>query len=168
MDKKEFFIFVSGLRTYYPSEKILPNEQAMQLWYEQLKDIDYKVAETALHKWVALNKWSPTIADIREMAADIMFGELPDWGEAWGKVLKAVSNYGSYYPDDAYEFLGEPIATCVKRIGWLEICFSENLDTIRANFRMIYEAEAKKQRREAQIPARLTANPLKRIDEVIG
>ena len=168
MTSSEFDYFSKALRTYYPREKILPNEEAMTLWYRQLKDIDYSTALLALDKWVATNKWSPAISDIREMAAEIINGELPDWGEAWGKVLKAVSNYGSYYPDDAYEFLGEPIATCVKRVGWLEICFSENLDTIRANFRMIYEAEAKKQRREAQIPARLTANPLKRIDEVIG
>ena len=168
MTSSEFDYFSKALRTYYPREKILPNEEAMTLWYRQLKDIDYSTALLALDKWVATNKWSPAISDIREMAAEIINGELPDWGEAWGKVLKAVSNYGSYYPDYAYEFLGEPIATCVKRIGWFEICFSENLDTIRANFRMIYEAEAKKQRREAQIPARLTANPLKRIDEVIG
>jgi hypothetical protein len=48
MNKKEFAIFASALRTYYPKENLLPNEQAMQLWFNQLSDIPYKVAEVTL------------------------------------------------------------------------------------------------------------------------
>ena len=65
MNRKEFALFASALRTYYPREKLLPNEQAMELWFNQLQDIPYKVAELTLNKWVATNKWSPSIADIR-------------------------------------------------------------------------------------------------------
>ena len=66
MTKQEFAILASAIRTYYPKEKILPNQQAMQLWFIHLQDIPYKVAEIALEKWVINNKWSPTIADLRE------------------------------------------------------------------------------------------------------
>lgn len=66
MSKQEFAILASAIRTYYPKEKILPNQQAMQLWFTHLQDIPYKVAEIALEKWVINNKWSPTIADLRE------------------------------------------------------------------------------------------------------
>lgn len=66
MTKQEFAILASAIRTYYPKEKILPNQQAMQLWFTHLQDIPYRVAEIALEKWVISNKWSPTIADLRE------------------------------------------------------------------------------------------------------
>lgn len=66
MTKQEFAILASAIRTYYPKEKILPNQQAMQLWFIHLQDIPYRVAEIALEKWVINNKWSPTIADLRE------------------------------------------------------------------------------------------------------
>lgn len=66
MTKQEFAILASAIRTYYPKEKILPNQQAMQLWFAHLQDIPYRVAEIALEKWVINNKWSPTIADLRE------------------------------------------------------------------------------------------------------
>ena len=89
-------MFAMALRTYYPKEQLLPNQQAMELWYRELCDIPYNVAEAALRKWVATNKWSPTIADLREMAATVTEGEMPDWGEGWEQVLKAIKKYGSY------------------------------------------------------------------------
>ena len=64
MDKKEFGLFAMALKTYYPKEQLLPNTQAMELWYKHLKDIPLPIAEMALQKWVATNKWSPTICEI--------------------------------------------------------------------------------------------------------
>lgn len=65
MDRKQFAIFASALKTYYPREKLLQNNQAMELWFQHLKDLNYAVAETALQAWVNKSKWAPTIADIR-------------------------------------------------------------------------------------------------------
>ena len=103
MDKKEFAAFAMALKTYYPKEELLPNEQAVDLWFLQLQDLDFKLAETALCKWVAVNKWSPSIADIRAEAAAIRFGDLPDWGEGWEQVIKAIAKYGMYRPQEALE-----------------------------------------------------------------
>lgn len=171
MDKKQFAIFASGLRTYYPRENLLPNEQAMELWFKQLEDIDYKVAEVALHKWVATNKWSPSIADLRETATEITQGEIPDWGAGWHLVNRAIHLYGSYEPEKAYAMMDEITATCVKRLGWNNLCFSENQEADRANFRMIFEAEAKRKRREAQVPPKIAKLAekfqLKSIDEAL-
>lgn len=171
MTKKEFSIFASGLKTYYPRENLLPNAQAIELWFKQLEDLPYKVAEIALHKWVAVNKWSPSIADIRETAAEITAGELPDWGEGWRQVMRAVRNYGIYDEAAAIASLDDVAATAVQRIGWETICMSENIEIERANFRMIYEAEANRKKREAQIPPRiaeLTAGKgLKLLDDAL-
>ena len=101
MDKKEFSLFASALRTYYPREKLLPNEQAMTLWYNQLQDIPYKVAEATLNKWVAIEKWSPSIADIRQLATELVNGAIKDWGDGWEQVEKAIRRYGIYREAEA-------------------------------------------------------------------
>lgn len=67
MTKQEFGRFVMALKTYYPRESaLLPNSQSIELWFNQLKDLDYITAEKALNKWVKENKWSPSIAEIRQ------------------------------------------------------------------------------------------------------
>lgn len=152
MVKKEFALFAAGLRTYYPNSNMLPNTQAVELWYEQLADIPYEVAEATLKKWVAVNKWPPTIADIREQAVQIREGAPAEWGEGWAQVMKAVSKYGFYQKQEALESMAPITRRCVERIGWSDICMSENVAVERANFRMIYEREAEREKREAQIP----------------
>ena len=158
MTKKEFATFTMALKTYYPRENLLPNEQAMELWFKQLSDIPYQVAEAGLQKWVALNKWSPSIADIREMASGIVYGELPDWGDAWEEVCKAIRKFGSYRASEALDSLSPLARKVAERIGFTNLCISENPSADRANFRMIYEQMAERERKEAQMP-----EPLKQL-----
>lgn len=167
MDKREFSIFASALRTYYPREKLLPNEQAMELWFNQLQDIPYKVATTTLNKWVAIEKWSPSIADIRHLATEIVNGAPKDWGDGWEQVEKAIRYYGGYRELEALESLDEVTRQVVKRLGFKNLCQSENLTADRANFRMIYEQMSERKEKDAQIPigvkeviAQITASQL--------
>lgn len=155
MDKKEFALFAMALKTYYPRENLLPNNQAMELWFKQLQDIPYKVAETGLNKWVSLNKWSPSIADIREMASSVAHGELPDWGEAWEEVCKAIRFYGSYRPQEALDSLSPLTRKATERMGFRDLCMSENVMADRAQFRKVYEQLAERERTSAQMPAPL-------------
>lgn len=157
MNKKEFALFASALRTYYPKEKLLPNEQAIELWFNQLQDIPYNVAEVTLNKWVATNKWSPSIADIREQATALTQGEAKEWGDAWQEVLKAISYYGSYREDDALASFDPTTRQVVKRLGFRNLCFSEEIQVERANFRMIYEQQLERDKQNAQLPPRLKA-----------
>ena len=152
MDKKEFSLFAMALKTYYPRENLLPNEQAMELWFKQLHDIPYQVAEIALNKWVATNKWSPSIADIREMSSTVKNGEIPDWGDGWEQVLQAIRKYGTYRIPEAMESFDPITRQCVERLGFRNICMSDNISTDRANFRMIYEQLAERKRKEALLP----------------
>ncbi len=151
MDKNEFATFAMALKTYYPKENLLPNKQALDLWFFQLQDIPYQVAEISLNKWVSLNKWSPSIADIREMATSISHGELPSWGDAWEEVLRAIRKYGSYRPVEAMNSLSPLARKATERIGFRNLCISENISADRANFRMIYEQLAEREKKEAQL-----------------
>ena len=152
MTRIEFATFAMALKTYYPRENLLPNQQAMELWFAQLQDIPYEVAEVGLNKWVALNKWSPSIADIREMASSITFGDVPDWGEAWQEVTNAVRRYGSYRPNEALDSMSPLTRKATERIGFVNICMSENPSAERASFRMIYENLVEREKKDAQIP----------------
>ena len=151
MEKNEFAMLAAAIRTYYPRESILPNQQAMELWYRELKDIPFPVAEAALRKWVATNKWSPSIAEIREMTVNVTQGDEPTWGEAWEKALHAVRRYGMYRPKEALDSLDPLTRRCVENVGFREMCMSENIAVERANFRMIYETLAERRKTEQQL-----------------
>lgn len=155
MTKKEFYLIASAIRTYYPKENILSNDKALELWYKQLNDIPYELAEIVVNKWVATNKWSPTIADIREQAADLISGERKDWGEAWREVLRSIGRYGSYDVDNGLKCLDEVTRKVVKQLGYINLCMSEDLSRDRANFRMMYEAELEKQKQREALPPSL-------------
>ncbi|HQC05129.1 MAG TPA: replicative helicase loader/inhibitor [Paludibacteraceae bacterium] len=152
MNKKEFAIFASALRTYFPKENILPNQEAMELWYEMLSDVPYDVASAGLKKWISTNKWSPSIADIREMASTVTDGEIPDWGSAWGEVIQAIRHYGTYRESEALRSLSPLCRKTVERIGFYNLCMSENETADRANFRMVYEQLAERNKKDSQIP----------------
>lgn len=155
MDRKEFALIALALQEYYPRDKLLQTKEAKELWFRQLEDIPYKLAEAGVQKWVALNKWSPTIADIREMATSVSLGNTPDWGEAWNEVQVAIRRYGSYRVGDALDSLSKLTRKTTERMGFMNLCMSENVSADRANFRMIYEQLANREKQEAQLPITL-------------
>lgn len=155
MNKQEFGLFAAALKTYYPRETLLPNNQAMELWYKQLSDIPYHIAELSLNKWVATNKWSPSIADIREMAVTVKSGEKPQWSDGWEEVLRAIRCFGSYRETEALESMSELTRLSVRRLGFKNLCMSENIMADRANFRMIYEQMADREHNTKRLPVNL-------------
>lgn len=155
MTKQEFAKFAMALKTYYPKEGLLPNPQAMELWFFQLEDIPYQLAEIALNKWVATNKWPPTIADIRESAASVSYGEKPMWSDGWEQVQRAIRTYGTSNATAALDSMDEITAATVRRLGWRDLCLSKDPVPDRANFRMIFEQLAERQQKQQQIPVTL-------------
>lgn len=153
MTRNEFSNLAKALKTFYPRDNMLPNMESMELWYRELQDISYKVAETALRQYVATNRFSPTIADIREQALKITDPTITnDYGDGWEQVLGAVRKYGYYNVDEALASMDEVTRKCVKRLGWKNICMSENPIADRANFRQIYEQEKVKRKELQQLP----------------
>lgn len=153
MNKREFAVFADALRTYYSKENILPNAPAMELWYRELQDIPYELAELVLRKWVATNKWSPSIAEIRDTAATITSGEDLTWGESWERVLTAVRRFGSYNIPEALESLDPITRKCVDCIGFREICLTEEIMATRAQYRQIFETISKREQENRRISA---------------
>ena len=168
MTRDEFKILAKAIKAAYPNQNILPDSESMSIWYELLKDLDYMVAQAAVQKHMVSSKFPPTIADIREKSAGLAKGYIPTWSEGWGQVVKAISRYGLYDRKGALESMDDITRTAVERMGFEELCRSENQSVDRANFRMIYEQIVEREQEVRKLPehlVRLTQNVGNRIAE---
>lgn len=151
MTAKEFGLLADAIKTYFPRDNVLPTENALCLWYAELKDIPYQIAYAALRKYVLTNKFAPTIADIREQAAELYNQREGDISEntAWQLVWKAICNSG-YHAEEEFEKLPETVkravgsASQLRQWGLSEV----NDNTIsywKSDFQRIYRLEQQKE-----------------------
>lgn len=145
MEREEFKILVKGMKAVYAQPTFIPDQDAFNVWYGLMKDLEYQVCNAAIQKWMLTNKFPPTIAEIRELSTEIQYGKLPDWGEAWEETCKAIRRYGFYRPKEGLESLSPLARETVNRLGWSNLCLSENQTADRANFRQCYEIVAKRE-----------------------
>ena len=159
MDRKQFLEMVAVLKSCYPRDNLLSIDKVVEVWYRQLADLDYGIAMAAVNKWIATQKWMPAVSEIRSLYVDIKCGFDTDaWSKAWESVNKVIAKYGYYRPNEAYKELEEkdPIAKeALKRLGYGNVCMSENQASERKNFRDIYCSLQAKKREEAQMPEQL-------------
>lgn len=139
MNKTEFAKIAMALQTFYPRENLFKTDKETELWFEMLEDIPYDVAQLGIKKWVTTNKWSPSIAEIRKEAAEIIHGAPKSWEQAWQEVIASIGAYGSRRTAEAMETFDDVTREAVKRMGYRNICMSENPVSERANFREIYK-----------------------------
>lgn len=151
----EFKILVKGLKSAYPSPNFLPDAESVKIWYQLLQDLEYQVVNVAIQKHILTSKFPPSIAEIREQSVTVSIGEKPLWSDGWEEVLRAIRKYGSYRESEALESMTEITRMAVQRLGFRNICMSENIMTDRANFRMIYEQIADREHAAKQIPMKL-------------
>ena len=156
MNKQEFKSLARAIKTYYPRDSVLPNKEALQLWYEELKDLSYEAAAASLRVHVSTEKWPPTIAEIRANATTIVSADNNDqWSQAWECAKKAIKRYGYYQETEGLESVDPLTRTVIKRLGWKELCVSENEMADRANFRDIYKEVLSKKMKYTVLPGNL-------------
>lgn len=156
MTKDEFKILCKGMKAVYTQLTFLPDADAFKVWYSLLQDLDYTIAQAAIQKYMLINEFPPTIADIRKNAVSVQAGDKKTWSEGWEEVMKAIGNFGSYREEEALESMSEITRKAVKKLGFRNICLSENITADRANFRTIYEQMAENEYTAKQIPLNLS------------
>ena len=144
MTKEEYVVIAATIRTAFSWAKLMENEQAMEIWYRKLSDIPVDVLAVVVDRWLETKNQPPTIADLRAEAAKTVNGETPIWTDGWEQVRKAIGTYGYMQREAALASMDDLTAETVQRLGWQQICESENVDAIRANFRMTYESLARR------------------------
>lgn len=157
MNNQEFAVFVDRIKTAFPKDYLISTKEQIDWWYELLGDIPGQVAMMALKKYALSNKFTPTIAEIRQYAADLMEDRIPDADEAWGEVNKAIRHYGYMNEAAALESFSDPVRRAVENIGWQNICQSpyDQVNTLKAQFRGAYEAEYRRSLEVHKMPQRL-------------
>ena len=154
MTRQEFSRIAAAINTYYPKDKPFVNEASVQLWYEEFKELTYEDTVNGLRRHVNTSKWCPTIAELKEAIVTNIAG-VKDWGEAWNECTRAISRYGQYREEEALESMSPLTRQIVKRIGYKDLCRSENQMQDRANFRMVFDQVAGNEYEKAALPVGL-------------
>lgn len=155
MTREEFKILVKGMKAVYAQPTFIPDQDAFNMWHALIGDLPYEVCNVAIQKYMLTNKFPPTVAEIRELAAEVVNGEPLTWGESWERALNAVRKYGSYNKGAAMESLDPLTRKCVDSIGYMQLCMSENIMVERAHYQKVFEVYAKREQTEKQMPLAL-------------
>lgn len=119
-----------------------------------LADIPVEILFKAVQKCVTTCKFLPSIAEVREAAksfvAEVEGSRIKGYEEAWDEVQRAVRQVGVYSPAPQWSTM--EIAKVVRAIGWPELCTveSEDVNTMRAQFKAMYEAFCRRSKEEAE------------------
>ena len=154
VSKQEFATLVLAMQAMYGDE-FIGTEEAMDVWFALLYDLDYQILSKALQKYMLTNKFKPTVAELREIYADLICPAILDWSEGWEKVSKAIGHYEMYRAEEAMESFDEVTREAVKRLGFQNICLSENIVADRARFAEIYQAIQQRKRTDVYIGSAL-------------
>lgn len=168
MDKQEFSKIALAIKAAYPNFSILQDNASMDIWYTMVADIPYNIAQPATLELLSSNKYPPSIAEFREKCTTYTSLPTKDYGEAWESVLRAIRKFGYMQEIEALNSLDDITRKCVKRLGFQNICMSENITADRANFRIIYENELKQVKDSNQIPIQLRNQKQQMISELIN
>lgn len=157
MTSKEFAVFISALKTYYPKENIVPTKEAMALWYDLLKDLPSEAVNEGLKRYVCLNRFPPSIADIRSFTASADGAD--STMTAWNKVvvaLNATSSIKAVY-NDLPELIKRAIGGYEVYKDWQSGAVGRN--TAMLCFTQSYQTELKNAASRSTLP-----EPLRRLD----
>ena len=155
MEREQFKTLVKGMKAIYSQPTFIPDQDAFNMWYALMGDLPYDVCNVAIQKYMLTNKFPPTVADIRELATNVVSGDPLTWGESWERALNAVRRYGSYNQAAALDSLDPVTRKCVDSIGYMQLCMSENIMVERAHFQKIFDVMAKREQQQKQIPLQL-------------
>lgn len=160
MTAKQFEKISKGITTAFPWANLFPSQEAVEIWYRKLADIPYEIMAAVVNRWIETKTQPPTIAALRQEADIVVNGVPPSWADGWEQVQKAISRYGYMQQEAALASMDEVTQETVRRIGWQQICESENVDALRANFRMVHEAMSRR-KQEARL---ISAGTQQKID----
>lgn len=154
MTRDEFKILVKAMKAVYTHPSFIPDQHAFDIWYELLKDIDYKTGSYAIKKYMLSEEKEPSVASIRKQISDLKVtepgGALNEM-EAWALVQKAVRN-STYHAEDEFNKLPQIVQKTVVHPRQLrEWATMENIDgrawnVMQSNFMRTYRVELEKEK----------------------
>ena len=68
MTKKEFKTLYDNMKALFPKDDMVLSNEALKLWYDCLKDLDFRRVDEGLRLYAMESNWIPSIAEIRKYA----------------------------------------------------------------------------------------------------
>jgi hypothetical protein len=158
MTSDEFGILVKAMKAVYTAPTFIPDQYAFNVWYEMLKDLDYKTCAMAVQKYIVSCKYPPLVADIREQYRLVTMANEPTEMEAWGLVSRALRN-GYYGAEEEFKKLPEIVQKAVGNASQLRNWSQTNIESvenvIQSNFIRTYRAVVNRAHEDAKLPPKI-------------
>lgn len=153
--KGDFVKIVEYLVAVYPEmEKAFNSQTTQAVWYDLLKDINFNDLTLACKVYCSTGRFAPKPADIRALVAEST-NDYRDWSSGWSLVLISIQKYGMYQETEALKWIGEQdkiASESIRRLGYKNLCMSEDEIAFRANFRKVYESENDRRKFYSKLP----------------
>lgn len=161
MNKVDTAKLVTLLSAVFASFK--PTNETLDAYYELFIDMEGVDVLEAAKNLIKTKDRQPTISEIRK---EVLKNKklLPiSKGDAWQLVREGSRKYGYDGFEKLSKELPHEVLRAVKIIGWRDICFSENIDVVRAHFWRAYEEIVESQTHK--ILLELQSNNQKEIEQ---
>lgn len=153
MTREQFKVLVKAMKAVYTNPGFIPDQDAFDVWYSMLKDLDYAIASRAVQMHLQTEESPPTVAGIRKQSVKLKADETDDLNEtaAWSLVLKAIRR-STYYSEEEFAKLPPVVQRAVssprqlREWATLEDVDGKTLTVIQSNFQRTFRAEQQRER----------------------
>ena len=179
MTESETIKVVTIIVMSYPSSEKFKDETTLKgmvaVWKNIFKDDDAKLVEFAVQKHISVNKWPPSIAEIREQMVKLQRPDIIPPDVAWTAVSDLLYAESEFFSGNLYNILPEQIARVVETIGWSRLynlhCGSargnpDGLD--RVAFMDLYKPLYQREIEKAMLPPKMRETFEKKQKELGG
>ena len=143
MNKEEFAKIMTYLGTIYNKQF---TSQELTVWYSFFYKVNSNTFKVAIKNIAEKNKFIPSIAEIRAEINKIQNPELKlNAEDEWTYVLNAIHKFGYYNTNGALESLKPITREIVERLGFQNLCMSENINWERKIFIETFNSYKKNQ-----------------------
>jgi hypothetical protein len=125
------------------TSRSMPTEQ-LEVYMVLLQDLPYDILYRACIRSVQelSQNFIPAAGRIREIAAELQYGVIPEASIEWGRVMSACRIFGVAGQANAKNALGMITWSVVNEIGWQSICHTEQPEITRTQFCKAYDIRA--------------------------
>lgn len=155
MTREEFKLIVKGMKAIYTKPEFIPDQDAFNVWYMLLADLDYKSASIATQMHMRSSTFEPKPADIIEQYNKLVKREELTEMEAWSLVSKALRN-GINGAEEEFNKLPpltqKAVGSPSQLRNWATSDEGSIESVVQSNFMRTYRTECKRQRDFDKLP----------------
>lgn len=118
----------------YPHAQV--EEPTVAMYLRLISDIPPAELQAVVDQAIAESKFLPTIAELRERHRTLTAPQFAPWEEAWEYTQRMIRECGAANKPNITS--NPALKRTVDIIGWRDLCMSDNMAVIRAQFRDIY------------------------------